>query len=107
MNSRARGIPGTRKFRCQTYRPGPLCKGDGPGTLVHVHPLSGVEEAIVEACGLSCILQEGKGRGRHLEGREGGKLGGVGWERVISVVRAKGDSEVLQEEGQGKGGHGQ
>lgn len=79
MTDRAKGMTGMRQFRCQTCQPGPLCKGDAPGTTVHVHPLSRGEEAVVcPACGLSCILQKGKGGGRGLEGREGGKLGGVG-----------------------------
>lgn len=67
---------GAREFRCPTRQPGTRCKGDSSGATVCALPLSRCEGAIVcPACGLSCILQKGKGRGRDPGGREGGKLG--------------------------------
>lgn len=57
-------------------QPGTLCKEEASGTTVRVLPQPRRERAIVcLACGLSCILQKGKGGGRDLEGREGGELG--------------------------------
>lgn len=82
-----RGYQETRKFRCQTSQPGALCKGEVPGTVVHIHPLPRGKEAIVcLTCGLSCILQKRKGGGRNLEEKKEGKLGGWSGEDEQYIV---------------------
>ena len=83
------------------------CARDSGTCAPTVKRLSRGEEAFVcLACGLSCILQKDKGGGRNLEERKEAKLGGWSGEDEQCSVRAKGEGEVLQEEGKGKEGRG-